>query len=280
MPIPEHTIDEILERVDLVALVGRHVELKKSGKSFKGRCPFHQEKSASFYVTPELKRFKCFGCQVGGDAIAFVQRYLGKTFVDAVRDLAREVGVDLSAAEDPSARDRQHLREVTELALEHFKSQLWHSTEGKVAREALAARGVGEETARSFVLGWAPEAWSRLADMLLARGLLEFGLGQRDLLPHQRRQVAAHRGEQLPDGAVVLLGPPRHTQVRVVTHRPSSAYPPASTEEGVVDGSDVVPMSCRWLSIPGRVPLAGTTTSASPATPSGSWRRPVLETPS
>jgi len=128
VPIPEHTIDEILERVDLVALVGRHVELKKSGKSFKGRCPFHQEKSASFYVTPELKRFKCFGCQVGGDAIAFVQRYLGKTFVDAVRDLAREVGVDLSAAEDPSARDRQHLREVTELALEHFKSQLWHPT--------------------------------------------------------------------------------------------------------------------------------------------------------
>ena len=78
MPIPEHTIDEILERVDLVALVGRHVELKKSGKSFKGRCPFHQEKSASFYVTPELKRFKCFGCQAGGDAIAFVQRYLGR----------------------------------------------------------------------------------------------------------------------------------------------------------------------------------------------------------
>ena len=64
MPIPEHTIDEILERVDLVALVGRHVELKKSGKSFKGRCPFHQEKSASFYVTPELKRFKCFSSGV------------------------------------------------------------------------------------------------------------------------------------------------------------------------------------------------------------------------
>ena len=141
MAIPEHIIDEILERVDLVALVGRHVELKKSGKSFKGRCPFHQEKSASFYVTPEMKRFKCFGCQAGGDAIAFVQRYLGKTFVDAVRDLAREVGVDLAAAEDPSARERQHLREVTDLALEHFKSQLWHPTEGRVAREALAARG-------------------------------------------------------------------------------------------------------------------------------------------
>ena len=213
MPIPEHTIDEILERVDLVSLVGRHVELKKSGKSFKGRCPFHEEKSASFYVTPELRRFKCFGCQAGGDAIAFVQRFLGKTFLDAVRDLAREVGVDLASAEDPSIRERQQLREVTELALEHFRQLLWHPAEGRLAREALAARGVSDETARSFGLGWAPEAWSRLADLLLARGLLEFGL-QAGLVQRRSRGEGAYdvfRGRLIipiraADGRAVAFG--------------------------------------------------------------------------
>ena len=85
--IPEAKIQEVRERLDMIALVQRHgVELKKSGRSYKGRCPFHQEKSPSFYVWPEEKRFKCFGCQAGGDAISFVQRLLGKPFVDTVRD--------------------------------------------------------------------------------------------------------------------------------------------------------------------------------------------------
>jgi DNA primase len=213
VPIPEHKIEDVLERVDLVALVSRHVELKKSGKSFKGRCPFHQEKSASFYVTPELRRFKCFGCQAGGDAIAFVQRYLGKTFVDAVRDLAREVGVDLEAAEDPSARDRQQLREVTELALSHFRASLAHPEEGRLARQALAARGVSEESTQRFALGWAPEAWSRLADALLARGLLEFGIqvGLVQRRPSGDGAYDVFRGRLIipiraPDGRTVAFG--------------------------------------------------------------------------
>src|ERR687891_226936 len=113
MLIPEHKIEEVLERIDLVQLISRHVELKKAGRSFKGRCPFHQEKSASFHVTPEMRRFKCFGCQAGGDAIAFVQRYLGKSFVDAVKDLAREAGVDLESAQDPGARERNQIKEAT-----------------------------------------------------------------------------------------------------------------------------------------------------------------------
>lgn len=175
--IPEHKIQEVLDRVDIVAVVSRHVELKKSGKSYKGCCPFHQEKSASFYVTPEIRRFKCFGCQAGGDAIAFIQRYLGKTFVDSVRDLAREAGVDIEAAVDPQAKERAQLKEATDFAAEHFKQRLWDAERGKKARAYLESRGVTEKTAKEFGLGWAPMEYQDLTERLVAAGMLEWGLG-------------------------------------------------------------------------------------------------------
>ncbi|WP_224243729.1 DNA primase [Hyalangium gracile] len=173
--IPEHKIEEILDRVDLVSLISRHVELKKAGREFKGRCPFHQEKTPSFYVVPEKRFYFCHGCRASGDAVSFVQRYLGKTFVDAVKDLAREVGVDIEAAQDPTARERQQLKEVTDLAAEHFRAMLWQD-EGRTARQYLANRGVSEETAHAFGLGWAPNAWSLLADKLTKNGMTEWGV--------------------------------------------------------------------------------------------------------
>lgn len=176
MLIPEQKIAEVLERVDIVAVVSRHVELKKAGRSYKGRCPFHQEKTASFHVTPDMGRFKCFGCQAGGDAIAFIQRYLGKTFVDAVRDLAREVGVDLEAAQDPSARERRELKEVTDVAFQHFRTRLLDEKEGARARAYLDERAVTEEARERFGLGYALPSWSDLADRLTEEGILEWGL--------------------------------------------------------------------------------------------------------
>jgi DNA primase len=173
--IPEHKIEEILERVDLVSLISRHVELKKAGREFKGRCPFHQEKTPSFYVVPEKRFYFCHGCRASGDAVSFVQRYLGKTFVDAVKDLAREVGVDIEAAQDPSARERQQLKEVTDLAAEHFRGLLWQD-EGRAARTYLANRGVSEETAHAFGLGWAPSAWSLLADKITKNGMTDWAV--------------------------------------------------------------------------------------------------------
>lgn len=183
--IPEHKIQEVLERVDLVALISRYVELKKAGREFKGRCPFHQEKTPSFYVIPEKRFYFCHGCRASGDAVSFVTRYLGKTFLDAVKDLAREVGVDLEAAQDPGSRERQQLKEVTDLAAEHFRALLW-SDEGRAARAYLASRGISEETARAFGLGWAPDAWSLLADKLTQAGMIDWGLKAGLINPRQK----------------------------------------------------------------------------------------------
>ncbi|MER2560913.1 MAG: DNA primase [Myxococcaceae bacterium] len=176
MLIPEHKIDEIRERVDMIALVQRHgVELKKSGRSYKGLCPFHQEKSPSFYVWADTRRFKCFGCQAGGDAISFVQRLLGKPFVDTVRDLAKELGIDLEAAVDPGMREKQQIKDATDFAAQHFQQRLWDPAIGHHAREYLRSRGLTDDLMRAFGLGWAPVAWTDLADRLREQGLLAFG---------------------------------------------------------------------------------------------------------
>lgn len=176
MLIPDSKIQEVRERVDMVALVQRHgVELKKSGRSYKGLCPFHGEKSPSFYVWADEKRFKCFGCQAGGDAISFVQRLLGKTFVDTVRDLAKELGIDIEAAVDPGMKEKQQVKDATDFAAQHFVDRLWDPVIGRHARDYLHSRGLTDDLIRSFGLGWAPMAWTELADKLRERGLLAFG---------------------------------------------------------------------------------------------------------
>ncbi len=160
----------------MIALVQRHgVELKKSGRSYKGRCPFHQEKSPSFYVWADEKRFKCFGCQAGGDAISFVQRLMGKTFVDTVTDLAKELGIDIQADVDPAMKEKQQVKDATDFAATHFTQRLWDTAVGHHAREYLRSRGLSEEVMRAFGLGWAPLAWTELADKLREQGLLAFG---------------------------------------------------------------------------------------------------------
>ncbi|MFT3707134.1 MAG: DNA primase [Archangium sp.] len=187
MLIPDTKIQEVRERVDMIALVQRHgVELKKSGRSYKGLCPFHGEKSPSFYVWPDEKRFKCFGCQAGGDAISFVQRLMGKTFVDTVRDLAKELGIDIEAAVDPGMREKQEVKDATDFAAQHFVERLWDPVVGRHARDYLHGRGLTDDLIRAFGIGWAPLAWTELADKLRERGFLSFGERAGLVAPRQR----------------------------------------------------------------------------------------------
>ena len=172
MHISEQVIEEIIHRVDILSLVSRHVELKKSGKSYRGKCPFHAENTPSFYVTPERGMYKCFGCQEGGDAIAFVQRYAGKGFVDALKELAQEVGVTLSDEPDGASEEKRPLAEASALAEKHFTDSLWHLTKGDAARKYLLSRGISLEAAKLFGLGVTLEGWTDLAEALKKAGFL------------------------------------------------------------------------------------------------------------
>ncbi len=174
MLIPEEKVQEILERTDIAALVGRSVELKRAGRSLKGLCPFHGERTPSFTVSPERKRFKCFGCGAGGDAIAFVMRREGKGFAEATRLLAGECGVQLTEGEDDRLlREKLLLRRVNDLASHFYAQQLWDRTAGVQARGHLKSRGLNGEAAKRFGLGFAPQAWSELAKQAVTAGMLE-----------------------------------------------------------------------------------------------------------
>src|SRR5512143_2127006 len=175
--IPEPVIEEIKRRVDVVAVIGRHMELKKSGRTWKGCCIFHGERTPSFHVYPEDKHFKCYGCGAYGDVFAFLQRLEGKEFPEVVRALAQEVGVEIpEAAEEDSAEARARRKERNEiLAASDAAARYWAarlaSRFGEAARAYLASRGVSEESIRRFRLGVSADAWNDLAGRLAEKGI-------------------------------------------------------------------------------------------------------------
>ncbi|ACG71995.1 DNA primase [Anaeromyxobacter sp. K] len=175
--IPDAVIDQIRERVDVVAVIGRHMELKRSGRTWKGNCIFHGERTPSFHVYPEDKHFKCYGCGAYGDVFTFLQRLEGKEFPEVVRALAQEVGVEIpEAAEEDSAEARAKRKERNEvLAASDAAARYWAarlaSRFGAPARAYLERRGVTEESVRRFRLGVAADAWNDLAPRLKEKGI-------------------------------------------------------------------------------------------------------------
>ena len=194
--IPEAVIEEIRARLDPVEVIGRRVPLRKSGNSFSASCPFHADRTPSFHVYPDSKRFKCFGCGARGDAFEFLRRFEGKDFRTVVRELAGEVGVAVpEGAGGPRTAPREgghpDLERACEAAATHWEGRLW-SDQGAEARRYLAARGIEEGTARKFRVGWAPRDWHDLQAALvafstaelLAAGLL--GEGRKTDAPYDR----------------------------------------------------------------------------------------------
>ena len=152
----DSTIDEIKRRVDIVDFIGETVQLKRAGKSFKGLCPFHGEKSPSFNVSAERQSWHCFGCGEGGDVFTFVQKREGVGFAEALRTLADRAGVQLQEHERPDPVKRERVDRLAELleSTALFYRGLLQSNAGADAREYLTGRGVTQESIERFGLGY------------------------------------------------------------------------------------------------------------------------------
>ncbi|HEY9158854.1 DNA primase [Candidatus Binatus sp.] len=171
-------IEEVRSRADIVEIVGAHVRLRRAGRNFVGLCPFHNEKTPSFSVNAERGFFHCFGCGAGGSVFNFIMRVEGLTFPEAVRSLARKYGVKLPEHDQsgPAAGEREAMLKASEVAAEFFAHVLWNTTDGALARDYLKSRGISAETARAFMIGFAPSRPASLAKALEKRGLGEAGL--------------------------------------------------------------------------------------------------------
>jgi DNA primase len=167
--IPASFVQDLLTRVDIVDIVGRHVDLKKAGINHKGLCPFHGEKSPSFIVSATRQTYHCFGCGVHGNAVGFLMEHLGVGFPDAVRDLAQQAGMtvpeDDSSPEERALAATKKARQATlsetlARANDHYRKQLKITPR---AIDYLKARGLSGEIAATFGMGYAPDGWRALA---------------------------------------------------------------------------------------------------------------------
>jgi len=162
-------VETIKERLTIVDVVSSYVQLEKSGRQLKGRCPFHNEKTPSFYVSPERNSFHCFGCNVSGDIFSFVEKIEGVAFVDALKLLADRAHVDLAQfRKGGEGSQDKSLYEVLEYATEFYEGKLQTSPE---ALQYLLSRGVTQDTIHDFCIGYAPDTWHQLETYLGSKGV-------------------------------------------------------------------------------------------------------------
>ncbi len=175
-------VDEIKRRIDVPEYIGRSVALQKAGRNFRGLCPFHTEKTPSFYVFPDRGTWRCFGsCGDGGDIFSFVEKRDSLDFRGALRLLAEEAGVQLSAQAAQRRSRVEHLSAIVSAAVDYYQRRL-QSEAGEEARAYLAGRGIAPDTIDAFRLGWAPDEWRGLRDALTARGYTEGDIAAAGLL--------------------------------------------------------------------------------------------------
>lgn len=167
------TVEQVKARLDIADVISGYLKLQKAGASYKARCPFHNEKTPSFHVSPQRQSWHCFGCNKGGDMLSFVQEIEGIDFIEALRILASKAGVPMDERRGPSAgqrTQRQALLAVADLSAKFFEKQLWNSASGAKALAYLRGRGLTDDTIRAWRLGWAPNDWRALSGFLQEQG--------------------------------------------------------------------------------------------------------------
>ena len=188
--------DRVFDAVDMVALVSARTELRRAGvNSYFGNCPFHDERTGSFHVSPDEKLYHCFGCQASGDAFTFVQETEGLDFKGALESLAARFGVGLEAVdEDPRYAERrrhdERLYELMSRTAGYYARCLWDSKEAAEARDYLAHRGLAEEALRAFRVGYAPSAWDRVLSASRKAGFTDAELAEVGLIKRSDRSRA------------------------------------------------------------------------------------------
>ncbi len=190
-------VDEVKQRLDIVDIVGQYVQLQKAGRNYKALCPFHSERTPSFFVSPERQSWHCFGaCGTGGDVLSFVMKRENLEFGEALRLLAERAGVTLTERRPEEEAERNRLREANESAASFYHRALLSSEAGQTAKRYLEERGQDLKTIQDFQLGYSPSGWDSLCQHLRERGyrdeeIVAAGLavegerGLRDLF-HQR----------------------------------------------------------------------------------------------
>lgn len=223
--IPEDVIAQVLDRSDIVSVISAYIPLKPSGRNFTALCPFHHEKTPSFFVNPQRQIFRCFGCGEGGDAISFVMRQERLEFVEAVRLMAQRVGVEIpdrTVADTGRSQLRQQIKKINALAAEYYHQNLLtdKGALAKTARDYLGSRGINPVVAKKFRLGLALDRWDGLMEFLRDKGFSLGVMEQAGLIIAQTRQkgyydrfrrrimfpILDSRGEYVAFGGRVLPG--------------------------------------------------------------------------
>jgi len=159
--------DEIKNKLDIKEVIGQYVKLQKAGSSYKGLCPFHNDKTPSFFVSPSRQIWHCFGCGAGGDIFTFIMKIENVDFPTALRILAEKAGVKLRFENPQRRSEKEKLIQINESASQFFEENLWQNQE---VLEYLQKRGLEEETIKLFHLGWAPDDWRSLLNFLTKKG--------------------------------------------------------------------------------------------------------------